>query len=479
MKLLPLSLLIGASIALLPTPSSAQTSAAKTTLVLDASGSMWGQIDGEAKIAIAKDVVGNLIRTLPDGMELGLTVYGHRRKGDCGDIESLFVPAPGQRDEIISRVNAISPKGKTPLSAAVLKAAEALRYTEERASVILISDGEETCDLDPCAIGRELERTGIDFTVHAVGFDINDDKTRRQLQCLTEETGGTYHSADDAASLAEALQNIAEPGPAPQEARLDGPAQAAAGAQISITWQGPAHEGDFLAVVPQGGDAGTLMASADLRDGNPLSLKGPPKPGPHDLVYVDYETGTVLARAPIDITEVSAQLASPERAWAGTTITFDWQGPAGDGDYIGVAKTGAPLAETVFHTETSAGTPARLRMPSSPGSYEIRYITNTDPRVILMRQSISVDDVDLTLKAPSTAVAGATLKVLWNGTSNPKDYIAFAHPGAPLPHIVTMAETGEGNPLGVPVPEEPGAYELRYYFAEGDRIVRQLPVTVE
>ena len=54
----------------------------RAILVLDASGSMWGQIDGTAKITIAQEVIGGLLETLPADQELGLTAYGHRRNGD-------------------------------------------------------------------------------------------------------------------------------------------------------------------------------------------------------------------------------------------------------------------------------------------------------------------------------------------------------------------------------------------------------------
>ncbi|ASP33859.1 VWA domain-containing protein [Labrenzia sp. VG12] len=474
-----LYLLTGLTALALQAPLAAAETAPRTTLVLDASGSMWGQIDGVAKITIAKEVVGDLIRRLPDEMEVGLTVYGHRRKGDCNDIETLFAPAAHQKSDIVSSVNGISPKGKTPLSAAVLKAAEALRYTEEKASVILISDGEETCSLDPCAVARDLEQAGIDFAVHTVGFDVSDAETRRQLQCLAAETGGTFHSAHDAASLAKALNSIAEEKPAPERVHLDAPASAPAGAPVSVGWEGPAKEGDFLAFVERDGNADTLLSSADLRDGSPLSVQAPPAPGPHDLIYVDYATGSVLARAPIDIQDVAASLSAPSVASAGGLIEISWQGPAGGGDYVTIAKAGAPLPESGFYFDVAEGSPAQLQMPSAPGDYEIRYITNTDPRVILAHVPLTVEDVDLTLKAPASAKAGTSVKVLWNGTTNPKDYIAFALPDEPLPHILSMAETGEGNPLSVPVPDTPGAYELRYFFAEGDRIVQRIPITVE
>jgi len=114
---------------------------------------------------------------------------------------------------IVAAVNAIKPKGETPLSAAVIQAAEALKYTEEKATVILISDGRETCELNPCEAGRKLEESGIDFTAHVIGFDISSAKDRAELQCLAEETGGTFRTASNTDELGEALQVIAEPDP--------------------------------------------------------------------------------------------------------------------------------------------------------------------------------------------------------------------------------------------------------------------------
>jgi len=184
----------------------------RTILVLDGSGSMWGQIDGINKIVIAREVIGEILQSFPPDQELGLTVYGHRRKGDCTDIETVIAPGSGLTGAITDAVNAINPRGKTPLSAAVIAAAEALRYTEERATVILVSDGIETCDIDPCAVGRQLEEAGVDFTAHVIGFDVEEDPAARaQLQCLAEETGGIFKTASNATELSDALATVAEP----------------------------------------------------------------------------------------------------------------------------------------------------------------------------------------------------------------------------------------------------------------------------
>ena len=58
----------------------------RAMIVLDASGSMWGLIDGKTKIEIARETMGEVLGVVPETNELGLIVYGHRSKGDCGDI---------------------------------------------------------------------------------------------------------------------------------------------------------------------------------------------------------------------------------------------------------------------------------------------------------------------------------------------------------------------------------------------------------
>src|SRR5215217_3900604 len=135
------NLLLGAVAALgLALPAVA---AERAIIVLDASGSMWAQIDGKARITIARETLDSVLATLPDDLELGLMAYGHREKGNCGDIEMLVEPAAGTADAIKAAVADINPKGMTPLSDAVRLAAEDLSYTEEKATVILITDGLE------------------------------------------------------------------------------------------------------------------------------------------------------------------------------------------------------------------------------------------------------------------------------------------------------------------------------------------------
>ncbi|MDP8996713.1 MAG: VWA domain-containing protein, partial [Pseudomonadota bacterium] len=118
----------------------------RVILILDASGSMRAKINGKSKIDIAKEVVGKIVSGWKPEDELGLVVYGHRKKSECSDIETVKEPGPLNANEYMAAVNAIQPKGQTPMTQAVKQAAEALQYTKKKATVILVSDGIENCN---------------------------------------------------------------------------------------------------------------------------------------------------------------------------------------------------------------------------------------------------------------------------------------------------------------------------------------------
>ncbi len=173
-------------------------------LILDASGSMWGQIGGENKIVIARRVVGDLIDDLPEGQQIGLIAYGHRREGDCDDIETVTPMGGLDRATFKSTVDALNPKGKTPITKSVKKAFALLEGSDRAATVILVSDGLETCDGDPCAAVRLAKDQGLDFVMHVVGFDVAGEDTS-SLQCAAQAGGGLFLGAENAAELSGAL----------------------------------------------------------------------------------------------------------------------------------------------------------------------------------------------------------------------------------------------------------------------------------
>jgi hypothetical protein len=101
-------------------------------------------------------------------------------------------------------VDDLNPKGKTPLTDAVRMAAKELRSEEGKATVILVSDGLETCEADPCAATAELKKAGVGLTVHVVGFGTTAEENKK-LQCIADNTGGKLFSAQNAVGLKQAM----------------------------------------------------------------------------------------------------------------------------------------------------------------------------------------------------------------------------------------------------------------------------------
>ncbi|MEI8698926.1 vWA domain-containing protein [Mesorhizobium sp. ISC15] len=199
----------------------------RVVIVLDASGSMWAQIDGKLKLEIARESLRTVLQSVPADKEIGFMAYGHREKGSCEDIELIVPPQAGSAGAVSAAADSLKFIGKTPLTSAVKQAAEALKYTEDKATVILITDGLETCNGDPCALGKELKAAGVDFTVDVVGFGLTADEGR-QVACLADNTGGKYIQASDEQALQNALVETiaAAPAPAPEPAPAPQPAPA-------------------------------------------------------------------------------------------------------------------------------------------------------------------------------------------------------------------------------------------------------------
>ena len=179
-------------------------------LILDASGSMWGQVDGQTKIAAARNAVDSILSKWKPTDRLGLIAYGHRSKGDCKDIELMIPVSPFDPARIKAAVNGLNPKGKTPIADSLRAAAASLRTTEKKGTVVLVSDGIETCVADPCAVAAELKKAGVGFVAHVIGFDVADPTAKAQLQCIARATGGVYLDARNASGLENALGRAVE-----------------------------------------------------------------------------------------------------------------------------------------------------------------------------------------------------------------------------------------------------------------------------
>ncbi|GAA6157570.1 hypothetical protein NBRC116588_30430 [Pyruvatibacter sp. HU-CL02332] len=195
---------VGAVVTTLPAAA-----ATNVVYILDASNSMWGQIDGTPKIETAREVMTDLLGNVSDGTTIGLLAYGHRSEGACDDIEVLAGLGAATPADLIAKLNGLKPTGKTPIAGALQAAGETFATNDANNNVILISDGIETCNGDPCAVAAELAGAGVDTKVHAVGFDV-DSAAREQLECIADKGNGSYYNASNASELKVALAEVVD-----------------------------------------------------------------------------------------------------------------------------------------------------------------------------------------------------------------------------------------------------------------------------
>lgn len=172
--------------------------------IYDASGSMWGQMEGRTKKDIAADVMAKTLGTLPDDQRTGLIVYGHRSKGDCNDIEFMVPLANSDKEKVNSKVKGLNPTGKTPLARSAQQAIESLKKNPSKATIILITDGIESCDGDLCKVVSDAREAGVDFKLHIVGFGLKDGE-KEALQCAAGAGNGNYYDATNAKGLSSVL----------------------------------------------------------------------------------------------------------------------------------------------------------------------------------------------------------------------------------------------------------------------------------
>ncbi|MBB4286641.1 vWA domain-containing protein [Roseospira goensis] len=479
------------ALAAAPAPARAQSDdAARTVLVLDASGSMWQQIAGGHKITVARQVVGDLLDSMPADQTLGLWAYGHTRKGDCGDIEELVPAGTGNRDAIRAAVEGLNPKGKTPLSDAVRRAAEALRYEENPATVVLISDGRETCDRDPCAVADDLEAAGIAFTAHVVGFDVNAPEDQAQLRCLAENTGGTFRTAADAASLKDALVAVTaapaptpepepepEPEPAPPEITLTVPETATAGSRFMVERSATVKGSDYLTIVPMGTPEGELGNYSRVRDDNPLDLQAPAEPGLYEVRYVLEEGRRTLGRAPIELTGAEITLTVPETATAGSRFMVERSATVKGSDYLTIVPMGTREGELGNYSRVRDDNPLDLQAPAEPGLYEVRYVLEEGRRT-LGRAPIELTGAEVTLTVPETVPAGGPLDVRRSATVKGSDYLTIVPMGTAEGELGPYARVRDDDPQRLTAPNDPGLYEVRYVLEEGRITAGRAPVEV-
>jgi len=184
-------------------------------IVFDASGSMAGNVNQGIATTIPRidEVRGALATVLPTvtrARRVGLITYGPGPYQQC-NVDLKLKPTDNAAERIMQEVNALSPAGKTPLTAAVRNAAEVLDYRHKPGVIVVLTDGEETCGGSPCDLGKELHASAVNLTVHIIGYRMKDfswtgEQSILDAKCLAEQNGGLYINAEAKQDLIDALE---------------------------------------------------------------------------------------------------------------------------------------------------------------------------------------------------------------------------------------------------------------------------------
>jgi Ca-activated chloride channel homolog len=184
-------------------------------IVFDASGSMSGNV----KLGIAttvtridevREALGKVLPAASRHRRVGLISYGPGPYNQC-NVELKLRPSPNAAKRIMQEVEALTPAGKTPLTAAVEQAAEVLEFRDKPGVVVILTDGEETCGGEPCVLGKQLHDAAADLTVHVIAyrtsyFSWTGGQSVLDIRCLAEANNGLYVTADSQEELVAAFR---------------------------------------------------------------------------------------------------------------------------------------------------------------------------------------------------------------------------------------------------------------------------------
>jgi len=480
MKHVPLFTLLFVPLAM---ANDAPTIASPTAIVIDVSNSMWGQVEGTAKIDSAKSALQSLLKDWPQSRSLSLWAYGHRTKSSCEDIEQIATPGALDSIALERKIKALTPRGRTPLTAAVEQAATAMRG--QGGTIILLTDGIESCDRDPCALAATLQAKGIHFTAHVVGFNIDSENDKAQLSCLASSSGGRYFDAGNEQALRDALDQAKQPvtlDKAPGIV-LMGEGQVIATRRFSLSWQGQSQMEDKVVLVKQGAapSPSNVIVEAKTFGRDKVDLLAPAAPGLYQVHYLfdSYNRRESLSNLNIDVMPLTATLTWQEPAMTGSdlTISSDIQSDA-ELSLVLVGR-GKDMSQ-VFSLASFIDGQGKLRLSNDSGEYDVLLVSNWHAhREEMLRQPLNI--VPMQTRLTVTSIQGQTITIDWQGPGAEGDKIVLVAKGSQDSWgSVLDADFPSSSQLKLGAPSS-GQYDVLYisdYYgahAELTRITVSLP----
>lgn len=173
--------------------------------VYDASQSMLGKWETGVKMDIARKLLCEMVDSLQgiDNMEIALRIYGHQSvvpPQDCSDTRLEIPFGQNNAQAIKTKLYNVSARGTTPIANSLEQAAKDFPPCANcRNVIILITDGIEACDGDPCAVSLALQKQGIILKPFVIGVGL-DLEFKETFECV-----GEYYDAANETRFKEVL----------------------------------------------------------------------------------------------------------------------------------------------------------------------------------------------------------------------------------------------------------------------------------
>lgn len=471
---------------LFPLASSAE-SATANIVVFDASGSMWNKMENSTRIEIARQVMSQFMDGYDVSQPLGVIAYGHRKRGDCEDIEVIVETGLVTPAAATQKIRSLLPKGMTPLAESLRRAAAMIPPTAESANILLITDGLETCGGDPCAVAEELIASGIKIRAHVVGFGLTKAEAA-SLSCIAQLTGGLMFNPSNGQELLDALQQsvsqpAAEPPPPPQppEEKLFDTSlilrDTGTGLPAGLMdWKAKDSQGNVRDLALEKGyalkpklPAGTWTIIVEGAEGRAEGSITVPNSNPQ---YLDF-TAPVMA---VEFTS-PGPLTAGVNAYLSFKIHTPPPGNARAHFKVGIFPLDDPLTRIIasgHNRYVFAGqkvTPgeyhASVQMPKEPGRYKLAFIRSqeTKPMILAQQEVELVAQPELKLEVPERVVAGTVFEPVITSGRGEYDRIRLFAGDDPQKrgrqlHDVWYSTHIQKNQGLMDAPAEPGKYTL-------------------
>ena len=152
------------------------------------------------RISIARQATIGVIQRLPRDVQSGLVVAE-----TCPNANNMGRFPPSQRGQMINRLSQLTPKGGTPLGDGLYEAGQLVDGVTREAMILLVSDGAESCNGDPCYVAQQLKKAKPHLKINVV--DIGGTGA---ANCVAAATGGKVYTATSVKELNISLDRAAQ-----------------------------------------------------------------------------------------------------------------------------------------------------------------------------------------------------------------------------------------------------------------------------